>query len=77
MTPVKDKAHEVLTGLPDSETPLELNNTPEAGAVEKRGVRRTGIVLVVVGCALMALAAGEAAADTSPWTGKVLPQKLR
>lgn len=70
MTPVKsakDKTGEVLAGTIGVEAPRELDNDPEAGAtVEERKGRRTGIALIVAGCVLMALAAGEAAADTSP-----------
>lgn len=36
------------------------------GESREGGNRRAGILLVVIGCVLMALAAGEAAADTSP-----------
>lgn len=65
MTPVKEKAPRgrSITGDPGLGTPHSQEEPPGDGR-EHEG-RRAGIILVALGCLLMALAAGEAAVDTS------------
>lgn len=64
MTPLKEKvATGRITGEPGIEGPEGRKEAPNGGR-ELEG-RRAGLLLIVIGCVLMALAAGEAAADTT------------
>lgn len=67
MTPVKEKADAVeagngLTGEASVEADRAQHET--LGVVSEREGRRAGILLIVIGCVLIALAAGEASAAT-------------
>lgn len=65
MTPVREKVFEgSVTGETGTEAPRSREDAPGSGR-EREG-RRAGILLIIVGCVLMALAAGEASADTAP-----------
>lgn len=66
MTPVGEKVVEErrdFTGRPDPEPPRS------PGESREREGRRAGILLIIAGCVLMALAAGEASAATIPAGG--------
>lgn len=64
MTPVKETVEDRrgLAGDSGIEAPRTPQEAEDGGS--ERGGRRAGILLIVVGCVLIALAAGEASADT-------------
>lgn len=70
MTPVRDPVREKAAGGRDIAGEPGLG-VPRGRQSESRegGNRRAGILLIVIGCVLIALAAGEAVAGTSPEPG--------
>lgn len=65
MIPVREKVSRGRAGEPGLGAPRSPRREHPVESREGKN-RRAGILLIVVGCVLMALAAGEAAAVTSP-----------
>lgn len=65
LTPVREKVSKGRAGEPGLGAPLSPRREHPVESREGNN-RRAGILLIVIGCVLMALAAGEAAAVTSP-----------
>ncbi|CAN5125816.1 hypothetical protein BH24ACT16_BH24ACT16_03110 [soil metagenome] len=74
MTPVKEKVARGrgITGESGLGVPRSREEAP--GENREREGRRAGILLVVIGCVLMALAAGEAAASGTTAAGAIPAQ---
>lgn len=70
MTPVKEKAARGRGITGESGIGASRSREEAAGESRERDGRRAGVILVVIGCLLMALAAGGAAGDApaQAWT---------